>query len=367
LQKLIQLGWSDGSQSLKEMMRRAIYRHPEWILVQGDREGGSDALVGRIVKNLKKPVLQKIKAGLEKPVREVAEMDFTLSLYWAERLRFEILHRAGEAVYRMIEAELNPRERTVFKQNFLKAPNYLDRVVQFDPSPVMYSYLLMLEKAERQAGAERAHRFINSRTIPIIWRSYLNFYPHWIDSVLMDEEEKRHRGRKEVSYGSWSVAYAKDQADYSPDAVRAVLSESDKPPEERSRKRPKKRRKKGRRRRAETISLEQNIASLAAEGMRNKDIAKKVGKSVSYVSKIRRRVQDRAVKLWERCLRDPLRRSLHGKIERIYLRLTPPQKNLFKALYVGCMRDFIEELCEYQSKSNPKTLEKDLIPRILRE
>lgn len=373
LQRMIRLGASGQSKRTKGMLRKAVYLHPDWIYPEDDK-GKSEALMRRLEQEMRKPIWEKIKTvndalnePLGKTMHKVTEREFALKLFWAERMLFKVLHHGAEAVYERIKRNLCAAERTVFKQNFFKAPNYLDRIIQFDMSRLMSSYLSMLEKIERQVEVKIASRFISLERIPQIWRSYLEFYPHWYKAILTDEKVRRFRRKKQMFYTTSLDDKLREQPEYSSDAMQQMLMEPIPEDEELPGPELKKPERNIGKRRAETIRLEEKIARLAAEGILGKEIAKIIGKSPSYVSKIKKRLTKDLMTKWESFERDSLRRSLRGKIKRAYDRLEPKKKTLFRNLYVAFIKRIIEELLEVEPDLDAERLKKDLIPDFFRE
>lgn len=370
VETLIQLGSPDESRSLDEIMPRAIYKHPERIPLESlDEE--IDTLADRGVENFEKALSQKIREAdepLEKILREVRERYLTLVLFLTERATFDILHQGGEAVYEMIKEKLSSTERVLFKLYCLKNPKYLNRIVCFDASPIVPSFLQMMEKIYRGAGVKKASLLLTPELVDRLWRSYLSFYPVWLLYVRDDEEDKGREGRKEVPYWSWSAAYVKEQPEHMMDPLVMALLKSGYPYDEESQKEPSKPRRKRKRkqRRVETFlsRLQREVVGLEAEGISNNDIAQIIGQTPSSVSKIRKRTSELLGKSWERGAYKPFLKQTHVEMRRLYMDLPSQKRPLFQNLYLATMRRLIQRISKNTGRS-PEVLEKDLIPPFL--
>jgi len=372
IQRMIRLGHPTEPKAWDEMLRRAIYRYPEWIPVVDDTEG-PETWIDRALENGEKEALRMMGESnepLESVWREISDQTMSLLTFMAERETFEILHQGMESVYRMIENQLDPDERFLFRAVGLKNPDYLNRIMLFDPSPVTRSFQNIIAKMYQQFSVKKASTILTPELLGDMFISYFNFYPVWLRFKLDEEAEKRYLRKPKLSYEALLDGQVIEKPDYTMDPFLEAVSKSNilndynTEPHEKSIDFA----LKGKKKQGPTFlfELQKKIVGLQATGISNKEIAKIVGHSPSYVSKIRKAAREMSRNSWEKGWHKPFLENFYRRTKKIYDGLPSDKKSLYKNFHTALIRDCIQRICK-NSHLGAKQLEKELIPPCLRK
>lgn len=205
LLKLLVAGYS--KEPLGELLTRAIFRQPEYFQKIGAVRDFSE-LEHRVLERLHERMVAKIQqegSSLEECWEDMFPDILAVSLYLFERCLLPVYASEMLTIYGKLEVELKPEEQALFKRYFFPNPDYLHRIPFLDVSVIFDGFFLLQAKLER--GLPR--NLYESYT-PEIWhqifRSYLAFYPNWIEYVCEEEREKQTKKKKmeqSVSFEKW--------------------------------------------------------------------------------------------------------------------------------------------------------------------
>lgn len=375
IQRMIQLGRPSRSKTWDEILRRAIYHYPEWVPVVDDTED-AETWIDRELENGEKEALRMMEESnesLESVWREISDRTMSLFTFMAERETFEILHQGMESVYKMIENQLGPDERFLFRAVGLKNPDYLNRIMLFDPSPVTRSFQNIIAKMYRQFGAKKASAILTPELLGRMCISYFNFYPVWLCCKLDEEAEKRQQRKQadeEKPYDPLLDGEVASKPDYTTDSLMEILANANtpypydkKPPKKSVSSDPKEKKKQ---RQSFLTDPQKKIVGLQATGTSNKEIAVAVGYHPSYVSKMRKAVREMSQNSWERGWHKPFLQNLYRMTKKRYDGLPPDAKSRYKDLYTTFLRNCIHRMGP-KAHVDPEQLEKELLPPCFRK
>ena len=369
MERLIKWGEGLPEKRKGEILRRAIYRHPEWLpeVRPGERPRTTTK---RALDELDRERLRMIAEGnlsLEEIHQIFSERALCIFTFQTEREFFQIVHQGMQKVYKMIKSELTPKEKFLFKFLFFKNSGYLGRVIGFDPSLLAFTLFELIGKVYLRLGSDKASRFFTPERVIYFATGFYDYYPLWRETVMFDEKDKR-RSKKEISHDAGKDDKIVNLPDYQPRSFPDILAQMNtpypyvkmplqKPPEPKKEKR-----------RPEGTFLgdrERKIAALKAEGLKNKEVARKLQLSPSQISKIWKAVEKKCYQAWrKKAYRLSLRRIYDSAIKR-YNEMPAGKKELYKKFYLN----FMEEIVQYSEEEffiNPKIVEKDLIPPCFR-
>lgn len=205
LLKLLVAGYS--REPLGELLTRAIFRQPEYFQKIGTVRDFSQ-LEYRIFERVHERMVAKIQeegSSLEECWDDMLPDILAVSLYLFERYLLPVYASEMLTIYGKLEAVLKPEEQALFKRYFFPNPDYLHRIPFLDVSVIFDGFFLLQAKLER--GLPR--NLYESYT-PEIWhqifRSYLAFYPNWVEYVWEEEREKQTKKKRmdqSVSFQRW--------------------------------------------------------------------------------------------------------------------------------------------------------------------
>jgi len=389
---MVELGRSSEPKSWEDLLRGAIYRHPDRLPRPGDAKD-FQGLMRKYHEDLERRTLRRI-GKLGEPQDQVWREWFTrfgcLLVFQAEHTTFNVLHQAMEKVYERIKGELSSNERALFRFWYFKNPKYLHRIIAFDPSPVTSGLGKLLMEVYHHFGVKKGLRILQSPTIETISTAYLNFYPIWLHLVLDEEAERRYEAKKREEEGAarrhedrerkeeldpWvfygdDLEREKDKRDYSTgsfDEMLRTLKNLPWPYDKKPVSKTSKPRKKVRRERVKEIppDLQRKIIGFEADGLSNKEIACHLGLSPSYTSKLRKKVNAISESIRDEQVWKLLSRQIHRNVRRIYDGLPTKEKAWFRNWYVGEGRKRIQQLSR-DAHLDSKKMEMRLIPPFLR-
>ena len=389
---MVELGHPSELKSWEDLLRRAIYRNPDW-LPRPDHTEGFQGLMRKYYEDLEREALRKI-GKLGEPQDQVWREWFArfscLLVFQAEHTTFNVLHQAMEKVYERIEGDLSPNEKALFRFWYFKNPKYLGRIIAFDSSPVRSGLDKVLMEIYHHFGVQRSLRILQSPTIETIITAYLNFYPIWLYLVRAEEAEKRYEVKKREEEGAArrhkdrerrqefdpyvflgdDLERDKDKREYSTSSLDEMLRglknlpwPYDKEPVQKVSKPGKNVRKK----RAKEIlpDLQRKIIGFEADGLSNEDIACHLGRSPSYAWKLKKKVNDISMSIRDERVYKLTSRRINRDVRRIYDELPAKGKARFGNWYVGEVRKLVQQVSKNTHLDSAK-MEKRLIPPFLR-
>ena len=397
--RLVKLGKTLQGRSREEVLRRAIYRYPEWIPRIGPREHRQTVL-RRELANITKELLRMIAeddASLEEIQRHMDKRVFFLLTFLAEKTTFDIVDRTMRQIYRRIRSELTQKEKFCFRSLFFRNGDYLNRIIGYDPSPHFFSLSKIMHKLYLQLGRDKASRLFPLEKWVDLLIGGLNYYPAWQREMLDQEREKRWRARKrerlpkghetslseaerkrrekrrrqrETSYEDWKGKEIVDHPDYmmnsfvevlsrvgtSPaydEGTSQVLGESQKEAEKQQEK-------------PFLDDREREIIKLEAEGFSNKEIAHRMQLSASQTCKIRKAVRQKSQRSWEEGSHKPSMKNLYQKIKSRYDELPAEQQTAYKESHINFVLEAARRMAGEFGVDSEK-IEKELIPPCFRK
>lgn len=363
------MGEPSGEKSWDEILRQAIYKYPEQVSFPNTIEN-LDIFVNQELEKFEKRAFQIMaerKDRVRTVLREVLHRYLSLCCFIAEQVTFEVIDQGMQAAYDMIRKSLSAREQSLFKTSCLKNPNYLNRIIFCDPSPIFISFRHIVAKIYKRVGIEKALPLFDSSFLGNMFVRYVNFYPTWLRLVQDEEREKkrqkRRRERGEIRYDPSRDRDIPYGSEYRADSLtRASIELSQrygKKEAKESRKHPRKT-KKGRVLPFLT-DFQREIFGLKAQGKLGKEVAQLFGCAPSTISKEQKKAHQILHQSWEKEVWGPLVRSGRRTIKRVYGKLSPTEKPVFKDVYLAHIREAIRQTCK-GAGFNPEEIEKDFIP-----
>jgi len=352
VQKMVCLGSPAGGKNLNEMLHGAIYKYPDRVPLWSDIKN-IDEFIDQELEKLKKialKIMAERKDSVKKVLQEILDRYLSLCCFIAEQVTFEILNEGMQAVYEIIENSLSPGERSLFKLICFKNPKYLNRIISFDPSPILSSFRHILAMIYDEFGIERALWLLDDTFVGALFLTYINFYPAWLRLVQDEEAEKdqqkKKKRRKEISYHPLLDGHIPYNPEYEVDPhSRASIGLGENYDKERakgSRKHPRKTKK-------EKVILfltdfQREILRFEAEGKLSKDIAQLLSCSPSTISKEQKKIEQTLHQSWEKEIWRPFLKKGYRTIKKVYDQLSPTEKALFRDFYFAHVIDPIREI-----------------------
>ncbi len=393
IRRMVGLGLPSEAKSWEDLLRGAIYQHPDWLPRPNDTKD-FDALMGKCYEDLEKETLRRI-GKLGEPQDQVWREWFArfacLLVFQAEHTTFNVVHQAMKKVYERIKGELSSSEKALFRFWYFKNPKYLNRIIAFDPSPVRSGFGKLLMQIYDHFGVQRGLSILSSPVIEKILTAYLSFYPIWLRLVRDDEAEKKYEARKREAKGAakrhedrerkeqfnpwefWEddLERDRDKREYSTSSFDEMLRtlkdlpwQYDKEPVQKVSKPRKNVRKKG----SKEISpdLQRKIIGFEVDDLPNEEIVRLLGySSPSGAWKLKKKVNAIYENIRDERVFELLTRRIHRNVTRIYDGLPPKQKAQFANWYVGEIRELIQQLSKNTHLDSQK-MEKRFIPPFLR-
>ena len=365
MERLIKWGKGMQGKQKEEILRRAIYRHPEWLpeVLPGERprtttKRALDELDGECLR-----MIAKGNLSLEEICQILSDRELYIFTFQTEREFFQIVHQAMHKTYKMIKSELTPKEKFLFKFFYFKNPGYLGRVIGFDPSLLAFTLFDLIGRVYLKLGSNKASQFFTPERVIYCILGFYACYPLWRETVMLDENNKR-RSKKERPHDPAKDDQIVNLPDYQQRSLPDILAEMNTPyayceiPPQKPRK-PKKEKK----RPGGTFlgDRERKIAALKAEGLKNKEVARKLQLSPSQISKIWKAVEKKCYQAWRKKAYRLCLRRIYDSARKRYNEMPADRKELYRRLYLN----FIADIVQYGEKEfyiDPKIVEKDLIP-----
>ena len=237
----------------------------------------------------------------------------------------------------------------------------------WDIPPVLLGYFEMLRTIAGDPQTHAAFRYLHREIPGQLRKAYFAFYPRWADYVREVEEDRERKERKtgrSVSFEEWSLKYAEEGAkpDYTTDPQLLALVRAGYKWDDSARGRSTFPPSKGRKTtQGETFlsKVERTAIHLADQGLRQKDIAQKLGYSPSAMSKILKKAEQRLKLSWDNVWKELLEKY-YRKVREDRRRIPKDERPSFCHSWGGLLKEIIQVISR-ETKLDAKELEKELL------
>lgn len=310
------------------------------------------------------------KRPLDKVCKQMFEETACLFLFGIGRIFFDIIHQGMQAAYERISEKLTSQEKHLFRFYCLKNPDYLHRVIVYDPSPVVTSFRKMLgrvyEEVTERFGQEKANATLDDEMVAILQVAYLNFYPTYIAYLQDDEAQQRKAKEKRVHFEPWMMPQAGHTPDYMVDPLQEALARLSSPQKRRTSTRSQRSRRSQQKSKEKSFLTDrQRRISGLERTMKNKDIALQFGQTPGNISKIRKKIRSIMLSSWQEGVYNPLRYNHYRDVRKAYRKLSAQERKLFKHLYQEWAEEFTRHIIAGTSIDSEQ-FKKDMLPPFLR-
>ena len=386
---MLRLGCPPQSKDTKDLLHAAIYQRPK-LIPRIDKSNDFDEVMFRELEKLENGRLRVMATGKpwEEVQREYANRVNSFLALQMEQTRFNVLHEGMEKAYRMIQNELSPTEKSLFRGWNLKQPKFLNRIPRLDPSPVWSSFLNILKEIYQRFGTEVAHKILGPQECGELLRAYLHFYRIWLSYIRDDERERSEErtkaeeiekvvdtyrverimpeertdgpsldedGPEDLQYRKGSLAIILAQGGVRYDSGLKDLEKPVRWRWEEKKERPG----------VIPFELRKKILELEARRASNIEIAEDLGISTSYASKLTKKIRRASEAVYHKAVYRPAFERYYRDVKQLYDGLPAKDKPHFREAYVAGMKEHARRVWRHTHLSQEE-LEKALIPPCLR-